>query len=385
MTISNLGQPARVYPTVLAPLEIGNIRLPNRIVFPAFQMNYAHTDGTVSDKLQNFYSALAAGGCGLIFTGAAVVSSDSVAFDRVMRIDSDRAIPGLKKLFANLSSLGSVPGIQLIHYGRQTLNAATGCDLLAPSPIPCPVMSKFDPEYRLLEMSLGDIERVRNDFIRAASRAAEAGAKVIEVHAAHGYLLSEFLSPYSNHRTDAYGDSPENRVRLIREIVEGIRDRLGKQIALSVRVSGHEFVDGGLKPADFEPLIPILERAGMDLLNVSAGVYGSMERIVPPKSLGKIPHLEIASTLKRVANVPVCAVGSIFSLDAAESILVAGRADLTAMGRAQVADPALVHKTATGRNEEIRRCTHCNKCTYWTTGDSQMFCGVNPALKKEKE
>ena len=370
------------YPGVFSTLNVAQIELHNRIVFPAWQVNYAKIDGTVSNKLLDFYTAIADGGCGIIFTGPAVVSSDSVAFDRVMRIDSEQCIPGLKKLFYEIEKRGSVPAMQLIHYGRQAAKTVTGCDLLAPSAIPCPVMSKFDPIYKVREMTLNDIERVRRDFIEAAMCVVDAGAKMVEVHAAHGYLLNEFLSPYSNHRSDAYGGNAERRARLITEIIEGIRSRVG--VAISVRVSGNEFVDGGLTPPDYKELIPLFERAGMDMLNVSAGVYESMERIVPPASLGDAPHVNIASQLREFATVPVCTVGSIFSLETAESIISSGKADLVAMGRAQVADPEIVSKSASGRETEIRKCTKGNECAFWTTGDPQMYCSVNPALRREK-
>jgi 2,4-dienoyl-CoA reductase-like NADH-dependent reductase (Old Yellow Enzyme family) len=272
----------------------------------------------------------------------------------------------------------------LIHYGRQAASSVTGYDLLAPSAIPCPVMSRLDPAYKVREMTPDDIRRVRSDFIDAAVRAADGGAGVVEVHAAHGYLLNEFLSPYSNHRSDGYGGDPYNRARLTTEIIEGIRDEISR-IAISVRVSGDEFVDGGLTPPDFEEIIPLFEDAGMDMLNVSAGVYESMERIVPPPSLGEMPHIGIAAELKRFATVPVCAVGSIFSIDQAESIISSGKSDLVAMGRAQVADPEIVKKSLAGQGSDIRECTRCDECTFWTTGDPQMYCSVNPALKKRGE
>ncbi len=369
------------YSSVSSTQTIDHITLPNRIVFPPWHVNYANTDGTVSDKLMKFYTAFADGGCGLILTGAAAVSYDSIAFDRVMRIDHDGCVPGLKRLFSGISRRGSIPGIQLIHYGRQAASSVTGYELLAPSAIPCPVMSRFDPAYKVREMTLDDIRRVRSDFIDAAVRAADGGAGVVEVHAAHGYLLNEFLSPYSNHRSDEYGGTPYNRARLTTEIIEGIRDEISR-IAISVRVSGDEFVDGGLTPPDFEEITPLLEDAGMDMLNVSAGVYGSMERIVPPPSLGEMPHVGIAAELKRFATVPVCAVGSIFSIDQAESIISSGKSDLVAMGRAQVADPEIVKKSLAGHESDTRECTRCNECTFWTTGDPQMYCSVNPALKK---
>jgi 2,4-dienoyl-CoA reductase-like NADH-dependent reductase (Old Yellow Enzyme family) len=255
---------------------------------------------------------------------------------------------------------------------------------MAPSAIPCPVMSKYDPQYRVREMTAGDIEYIRNAFIDAAGRAAEAGADVVEVHACHGYLLNEFLSPYSNKRTDAYGGSAENRARLIVEIIEGIRGRLKDRIAVSVRISGDEFVEGGLKPDDFKEIVPMFEKAGIDMIHVSAGVYESMERIVPPKSLGPTPHVDIAGRIKQFAAVPVCAVGSIMSrgLEAADAVLADGKADLCALGRAQMADPYLVKKSLAGRQDEITRCKHCNSCTFWTTGDPEVYCAVNPDYKK---
>ncbi len=375
---------AKKYPHVSSECQIGPVTLPNRIVFPSWQVNYAHTDGTISDELMNFHTRTAQGGCGLIMTGCAVVTDDGIAFDRVVRIDEDDHIPGLKRLFSAIKNDGAVPGIQLVHYGRQSSTSFSGDTLIAPSAIPCPVMSQYDPEYRIREMTLADIDHIRRAFIRAAERAATAGAEVVEVHAAHGYLLSGFVSPYSNKRTDEYGGNLENRARLIVEIIKGVRAKLGSQVAISLRVNGDEFVPDGLNPGDFENLVPLFEKAGIDMLNVSAGVYESMERIVPPKSLGEAPHVaDVAWPIKQFTRVPLCTVGAILSLEMAESIVATGKADLCAMGRAQVADPGIVRKSFEGREDEIRKCKHCNSCTYWTTGDPQMYCAVNPDYKKE--
>lgn len=372
------------YPTVFSTYDLGVARPKNRIVFPPWQLNYANTDGTVSDKLLEFNTALALGGCGIIITGCAVVSEDTVAFDRVMRIDDDRFIPGLRELFNAIEKRGSVPAIQLVHYGRQALSSVTGCELQVPSAIPCPVMSRLDPQYKMKEMTREDIVRMAENFIDAAERAAKAGAKMVEVHAAHGYLLNQFLSPYSNCRTDEYGGSTVNRTRLVADIIKGIRKRLGRDVIVSVRVSGNEFVEGGLTPRHYLEIIPILEEAGMDVLNVSAGVYQSMERMLPPDTLGDAPHVSIASELKRYASVPVCAVGSIFSLATAEAILAAGDADFVAMGRAQMADPEIVRKSLEGRETEVRQCIWCNNCAFWASGDPHVFCSVNPAYQKEE-
>lgn len=365
------------YPLTLTKFNIGKLILPNRVVFPPWQVNYANTDGTVSEKLVSFFTSFADNGCGLIITGCAAVSADTITFDRVMRVDSDASIPGLKTLFQEIEKRGSVPGIQLIHYGRQAISSVTGCELLAPSAIPCPLMSKLDPNYKVREMTLEDIQYIKQQFIDAALRAAHAGAKMIELHAAHGYLLNQFLSPYSNHRTDNYGGNLENRIRLLREIIEGIKQRLTQEVVISVRVSGNEFVEGGLVPADFKDIIPPLERAGMDLLHVSAGVYESEERMLPPISLGEAPHADIAGELKSYSSVPVCAAGSISSLETAESMIARGQTDLVAIGRSQVADPEFLAKSASGRESEIRKCIRDDKCKFWETGEPHMYCTVS--------
>jgi 2,4-dienoyl-CoA reductase-like NADH-dependent reductase (Old Yellow Enzyme family) len=247
-------------------------------------------------------------------------------------------------------------------------------------------MSQYDPEYKVREMTMEDIDEIREAYIAAAQRAARAGVDVVEVHACHGYLLNEFLSPYSNMRTDAYGGSVENRTRLIVEILEGIRERLKNysSAAICVRVSGDEFVEGGLKPGDFKEIVPRFEKAGMQMLDVSAGVYESMERIVPPKKLGPTPHIDIAAEIKQFTTVPVCAVGSIIApaLQIAESIVAEDKADLCALGRAQMADPEIVKKSAEGREPEIRQCLHDNGCTFWITGDPEVYCTVNPDYKR---
>ncbi|MCP5052795.1 MAG: NADH:flavin oxidoreductase [bacterium] len=375
------------YSHAFNPCKIGNVKVRNRIVFPAWMLNYANSDGTVSEKLLKYYTDLAKGGCGMIITGCAVPRGDGIPFNGVMRVDSDDYVPGLKKLFSNIKENGAVPAIQLVHYGRQASTSVSGDTLAAPSAIPCPVMSQYDPEYKVKEMTLAEIEQLVEDFITAAERVVKAGAEMVEIHATHGYLINEFLSPYSNKRTDRYGGSTKNRARLIVEIVEGIRSRLKDdyKFAVSVRVNGHEFVEGGLQPHHYETIVPLLEKAGIDLLNVSAGVYESMDRIVPPKKLGQLPHVDMIAEIKQFATVPVVTVGSIMSLEAADSIIADGKADFCAIGRAQNADPYLVKKSAEGRETEIRECIHCNNCTFWTTGDPYVCCSVNPDYKKRRK
>ncbi len=371
------------YPHTAAPCTIGPVTLPNRVVFPAWQVNYANPDGTITDKLIKFYSDLAEGGAGLVIVGNVSVTDDGIPFDRIIRADKEECTDGLITLFAAIREHASVAGVQLTHFGRQSSSSFSGDTLMAPSAIPCPVMSQLDPNYEVRAMTLTDIERVRQGYFDTAERCAKAGAELIEVHAGHGYLLNEFLSPFSNKREDAYGGSVEDRARLTVEIIEGIRQRLGDEIAISVRISGDEFVEGGLKPADYEPIVPLFEQAGIDMLNVSAGVYASMDRVVPPPSMGETPHVPIAEAIKAFTEVPVCTVGAIFSVETAEEILASGKADLCAMGRAQMADPAIVRKSFNGQEDKVTSCMKCNACTFWTTGDPYTYCMANPDYQPE--
>ena len=281
------------YPRVFSPLKIRDLTLRNRTIFPAFQFNYATTDGEVSERLISVYKAIAEGGAALIFTGCATVSRESVAFDRVLRIYDDKFIKGFSELFAAIQQSGTVPAVQLIHYGRQAAKSVTGYTLPAPSAIPCPVMSQFDPEYEVREMTLDDINRVRDDFVKAAQRAQAAGVKMVEVHVAHGYLLNEFLSPYSNKRTDAYGGPVENRARLSIEIIESIK-RTCPGLLISVRISADEHVEGGLVPPNFKEIAPMFEKAGADMLNVAAGVYESGNWALPTAEMGKATNASSA-------------------------------------------------------------------------------------------
>ena len=262
----------KTYPAIFTPCKIGPVILQNRVFFPPMSFNWANSDGTISDKLADFYIDLADGGCGLIYMGPAAVSHDSRLYEYMVRIYQENHVPGLKSLCAEIKKRGAVPALQLVNFGRQSISTFTGKELYAPSAIPCPVNTKFDPEYKVREMTHEDIERVTNDFLIATILAVEAGVEVIQLQAGHGYLLNQFLSPYTNHRSDEYGGAVENRARFLVNIITKIKEHFKETVALDVRVSADELIRGGLEPGDFREIIPLLEKAGCDMLNVSAGI-----------------------------------------------------------------------------------------------------------------
>lgn len=374
------------YPMVFSPLTIKGVSIPNRIVFPPWVVNYAtQGKGTISDELTSFYTRLARGGAGLIYVGAAGISGDiPPGYEGVIRIDGDEFIPGLRKLFHDMKDYGCCVALQLAHMGRQAAGPAPGVDaLIAPSNVPDPVIAQKSPFYKLREMNDEDIDRVRGEFVEAAFRGVVAGAQVIEFHAAHGYLLHNFLSNRTNRRKDAYGGSLENRTRLLREIIEQTRKKVGDGAILSVRVSITDFLEGGLEPEDYATITPILEKAGMDLINVSVGTQTeTLDRCMPGKKLGEAPNVDVIARMRNYTTLPMITVGAIGSLATAESILSQKKADLVAIGRSQVADQDFVRKSAKGLEEEIRKCIRCNRCCFWTVGEDRMHCAVNPDYKK---
>lgn len=348
------------YPHLFKSLKIGNLTIPNRIFFPPWVFNWANKDGTVSDKLHDFYLNLAKNGCGIIYTGGATVSPDSIRVENCMGMFDKQHVPGNRKLCKAIETRGAVPAIQLMNFGRQSVTTFTGKPLLAPSNIPCPVTSRRDPNYRIKEMTLEDIRRIKNDFVQGAILAAEAGYKIIQIHAAHGYLLCSFLSPYTNKRTDEYGGSIANRCRLIIEIIESIHRVLKDQVVLDIRVSVDEFVSGGLVPDDYREILPMLERTGVQMINASGTNGESAARffISKPEPEGKYAYL--SETLKQHTSMVVGHAAFMASLEKADALVKEKKMDLAGFGRMQFADQGFVRKSV--YDKKVNQCIWCGRC-----------------------
>jgi 2,4-dienoyl-CoA reductase-like NADH-dependent reductase (Old Yellow Enzyme family) len=359
---------------VFTPVEVRSVTIANRIVFPAFQTNYATEEGFVTERVLHFYREIAKGGPGTVIVGCIAVSKEGAGATNGLQLTGEQHVEGLAKLFAEIKSYGPVAAAQLIHFGRQTLSAITGHPLVAASAIPCPVM----PETPRA-LSVEEIHRIEDDFATAALRAKTAGADMVEIHAAFGYLLGGFLSPNSNKRTDNYGGDRENRTRIVRETIEKVRRVVGT-MPICCRISADEFVDGGLTLEEMKKIAPILVDAGVDLISVGAGVYQSMNHMVPTKEMGEGVHVPLAAGIQAVVDVPVICAGNILKLELADKIIAEGKADLVAMGRAQIADPHIVNKSKNGQFGEIIECDWCNQCMYWVTGEPAMSCPKNPHL-----
>ena len=359
-------------PLLFTPLKIGRIELKNRIVMPPAATHLGE------EARIDFYVARARGGVGLIQLPPGIVdpASDYVAAPPLY---NEKSVPVLARLVDAIHSAGAVVSMQLWHGGRQLHVFDDKTIPVAPSPIPWSRSAKVPRE-----LSIPEIEELVEKFARAAMRAKRAGVDFVELHAAHGYLISEFFSPRSNKRTDEYGGDVAGRTRFAVEIIRRIKELAGDDFPVCCRINGADNIHGGLTLDDAKAMAPILVEAGLDLISISAGVYGSYPTIVPFVHTPSGCNVPLAEGVKSVVKVPVITAGRINDPHLAEEILVAGKADLIGMARALLTDPEFPNKAARGEFEDIRQCVACNTCI-----DSLYFgpiqCPVNPALGRERE
>ncbi len=366
---------------LFASIEIGKVRIPNRLVVPAMVTNFCHGDGTASDRYVAYHEAKARGGWGLIITEDYAVDPKGKGFPNVPGLWNDGQVESHSKLTKRIHDAGGKIFAQIYHAGRQTSRVLIGCQSVAPSSIPCP---RYQEIPHALEVN--EIRHIVEEFGNCARRARKAGFDGIEIHGAHGYLIAQFMSPYSNKRIDEYGGNLSNRMRFPLEIVSNVRSKAGSDFPVLFRISGDEMVPGGRTIEDTKAIAAMLEEAGVDGLHISAGVYGSAYAITPPAA---IPHgwiVHFAEEVKKVVDIPVITVGRINDPLLAEMIIAGKKADLVAMGRASLADPELPKKAAAGRFADINGCIGCLQgCIGMISRGQPATCLVNPTLGKEEE
>ena len=365
------------WPTLFSPCALGPLTLPNRIVMPAMDPSLADAAGHVTQAMEDHYVARAAGGAGLVITGNVAVSPRGRLSPWMAMWADDTADAGWARLIARVHAVGGRIFPQLSHAGRQTVSQFAGGQPLSASDIPCPVMR--DPPRA---MTPDEIEATITAFADAAARAQRAGADGVEIHMAHGYLVCQFLSPYSNHRDDAWGGDTAGRTRFAVEIVRRIRARCGSEFPVQCRLSADERVEGGITPDLAAQHAEALVRAGATSLSISACNYESYRYNMPAYYLPEATYADLAGGVRRhLAGaglaVPVIAVGRFRRPELAEAVLARGDADLIAMGRALIADPELPAKLALGDEAAVRPCVACNRCAESVT-QGPVRCLVNP-------
>jgi 2,4-dienoyl-CoA reductase-like NADH-dependent reductase (Old Yellow Enzyme family)/thioredoxin reductase len=336
-------------------------------------------DGGVTDAMIRHYRDRAAGGAGLLVTGNIACQAIGRVSPWMPLISDDRFVPGLAQVCDAVHAAGGRIFLQVSHAGRQTLSQFAGGQTVSASAIPCPVMREVP---RALEDD--EVEQVADAFAAGARRAQQAGADGVEFHMAHGYLVCQFLSPYSNHRTDRWGGDEEGRARLAVEIVRRTRARCGPDFPVQCRLSADERVPGGIEPPLAVAYARRLVAAGATSLSISACNYESYRFNMPAYYLPEATYAPLARAVRDGidAAVPVLAVGRFRRPEVAEATLERGDADLVAFGRALIADPDLPRHLAAGDPGAVRPCVACNRCAEAITR-GPLRCLVNPEAGRD--
>ncbi len=362
--------------------KIGNLTLKNRIVMSPMGTNLADSEGAVTDHQIAYYEERAKGGTGLIIVEFTCIDYEyGKGFVRQLRLDDDRFIPGIHRLANAIHKYGSKVFVQIHHAGRQSNSSLiNGKQIVAPSSVPCAAVGEVPRE-----LTTAEVKELVNKFVQAAVRCQQAGIDGVEVHGAHGYLINQFLSPEANLRTDEYGGNFENRMRFLKEIILGIREKCGEDYPVTVRLSVDEFIEGGIDLELGKEIARSLENLGVDGLHISCGTYDSQDKIVESPLFEQGWRVYLAEAIKKVVTIPVITVGSIREPQFVENILAEGKADFVAMGRGLIADPEWVKKTMEGRETEIRKCINCLHCIHSVNNNLHVRCSINARAGRELE
>jgi 2,4-dienoyl-CoA reductase-like NADH-dependent reductase (Old Yellow Enzyme family)/thioredoxin reductase len=364
---------------LFSPFSIGALKMRNRIVMPPMATHYASSEGFVTDRQITYYVERAKGGVGYITVEHTGILQQGKASPNMLLISSDEHAFAIERLIEAVHGVGGEIIVQINHAGRQTSTAVTGFPIVGPSPIPCPTRDEIPQE-----LSIGEIQEIIEAFSVAAQRVKKAGADGVELHMAHGYLICSFLSPFSNQRSDQYGGDVQGRARFAAEVLKSVRNKVGPDFPIICRLSGDEYVDGGLNIEETRQIAKLLEKNGADGLHVSACNAASGYLNHPTYYVEEGIFVHLAQAIKSEVEIPVIAVGRIRNPIMADQIIRDGKADLVSMGRALIADPQIPNKAAEGRFEDIVPCISCNRCIQ-TLRQGAVRCSVNPEAGNEEK
>lgn len=373
----------QAYPRLFSPLRIGRAEMRNRIVFAGHGSRFVDWHSFHLNERQAHYLAeRARGGVGMIIQGSSMVHPTGLAAAGVNEVWSDESIPSYARITQAVHEGGALIFGQLSHLGRQGHGFATHRELWAPSAIP-------DPASRIVPhaMDRRDIDELVGCYRSAARRLASAGFDGIEVYLAHGYLLAEFLSPFSNTRQDAYGGTLENRCRLPLRVLDAVRAEV-PDLPVGIRVSAEEFVPGGIDPAENQAILNhMLDRVSVDYISVTQSNYASIDRMIPDMSYPRAPFAHYAAQVRRISRgIPVLTVARLVTPEQCETLLENGTADAVCLVRPLIADPELPNKAREGRREDIRECISCNVgCRGGPHRGTPIACLVNPVVGYEQQ
>lgn len=365
---------------LFSPLRINSLEVRNRIQFPPISTNFADM-GEASPIHAAYHAERAAFGCGLNMLEATFL--ETTRHNYRMALDDDSLVPGLRRLADAVHTQGGKLGIQLQHHGRNAMPESTGCIKRLVSVVPG--LTDNAPE---LVMTADDLKYQIEIHLQAVRRALRAGVDLIELHGAHGYLIAQFLSPMTNHRTDQYGGSFENRMRFPLEMLHAVRQEVGPDYPIGIRLSLDEKMPGGLDLEQSKAICASLVENGIDIISFSAAVRESYEWAIPPACVPEGWLVESVAAIRRHINgaVPVVVAGRILSRQMAEDIIESGKADMVGIGRSLIADPEWITKSQNGQEDDITPCLGCNAmCINYLERALNISCAVNPRVGREAD
>ena len=363
-----------------SPYKIGSMFVKNRLIVPAMDSGVFDPAGFVNQATMDYYGARAAGGFGLIIIEIAAVESRGVGMPHEPHVWSDACIPGMTKLANYIKERGARTIVQLHHAGRETVGAMAGEQIAAPSSVPCPTNRETPHEF-----STQEVYDLIQHYVDAAVRCQKAGFDGVEIHASHGYMGGQFLSPRSNKRVDEFGGGVEGRAYFMKLVVEGIKAACGKDFVVTARLSSKENRIGGLEMEETVVFAQMLEDYGYDALHISAGTYETWQTIVPPSSWQSGWNLPAAKRVKEAVNIPVFSVGLFHDPYTIETAIKRGDCDAVSLGRQSICDPDFPNKMCAGALQDMIPCLGCTqRCMEFNypenlmPGDWGVGCMLNP-------
>ena len=362
---------------LFSPGKIGSLYVKNRIVMAPLGSRLTTENGAITDDMIEFYSQRARGGAGVIVIEAMAVDYPlGAGKPNHVRFHDDCYVPGHAKLVEKIHECGGKAFALLWHTGINR-GMLEGMTPVGPSAI-------LNPNTGIVphELTIEEIRGIVNKFGQAAARAQACGYDGLNVHGAHGYLISSFVSAATNQRTDEYGGSFENRIRFPLEVVAAIRANTRRGYPLVIRINGDDFIEGGISQEEAVKFAQALEKAGVDAIDVSAGVYGSIDTMIEPIQYEEGWKLYLAENIRKHVNIPVFGVGVIHTPEVADKAIADGLVDFVAIGRELLAEPQWGNKAFVGDNH-FPKCIGCNACFERIGKNLPLRCALNPLAGRE--
>lgn len=369
-----------LYPHLFSPVRIGNVKLKNRIIAAPTSPSMITTEGHFTPEMIMYLEEKAKGGCAVVTYGEAIPhSATGKSHNKQLQLDSFGVRQGLTESVRRIHNAGGLANIQISHGGMYGGLVSVGGDVDKAQIAYGPSDMKM-PAGDVKEMPKEVIFEIIESYVKAARLCKEVGYDMIQIHAAHGWLFNQFLSPLFNHRKDEFGGSLENRVRFLMMVLEAVRKAVGPLFPIELRMNGEDFQEGGTTLADYIKVAQMVEDK-VDLFNISCGNHEDPEmfcRTHPSAFFPRGVNVYLAAEIKKHISKPVACVGSLNDPAQMEEIIASGRADLVEIGRALVADPFIPKKALEGKAEDISPCLRCYEC-FGSTGQLEMIkCTVNP-------